>query len=447
MRKLTVFAVVVLLTLLVLSACTTPAPTQATQAPEVTPTTAQTTSQPPAAGKTELRMMMWGAPEELDVWKKIVADFESAHPDITVQVEVSEWESYWTKLKTLLAAGTPPDIFAIDAPYYLDYQTRGVLLNLQPYIDAEPNILADVYPETLKAYQTPEGYFGLPRDFQTIVVFYNKDMFDAAGVPYPTGDWTYDDFRAIAKTLTKDHDGDGVTDQYGFATDLWDMELFWSEVIWAFGGDIISPDHTKTLIGTPEARRAWQFIYDMMFVDKSMPDSTTSAQYGGDLFQAGKAAMTTIGHWAVPGYAAANLKFDVAPMPKGPAGRATSVNSAGFVIAKATKNPDAAWQFLKFVISTPAQTRLAELGFACPVLKSVAESPAFLKQQIDINQQVFLDSLAFAHMKPVFKGYDEWASVIGDGMAPIWAGEDVDLNAILDEIIPQADEVLAQYNP
>jgi len=134
-------------------------------------------------------------------------------------------------------------------------------------------------------------------------------------------------------------------------------------------------------------------------------------------------------------------------MPVGPAGRATSVNSAGFVIAKATKYPDAAWKFLEFVISPPAQTRLAELGFACPVLKSVAESPAFLEQKIKINHKVFLDSLEFAHMKPVFKGYDEWASVIGDGMAPIWAGEEADLNAILDEIIPQADEVLQQYNP
>jgi multiple sugar transport system substrate-binding protein len=72
------------------------------------------------------------------------------------------------------------------------------------------------------------------------------------------------------------------------------------------------------------------------------------------------------------------------------------------------------------VLSEPAQKRLAELGFACPVLKSVAEGDAFLKQSTPINHQVFLDSLAFAHMKPVFMGYDEWSSTIGDGMATIW---------------------------
>jgi multiple sugar transport system substrate-binding protein len=142
------------------------------------------------AAKTEVSYMGWGDPAELEVWNKIIADFEAANPDITVKVEVSDWDSYWTKLKTLLAANTPPDIFAIDAPYYLDYKTKGVLLNLQPYIDANSGMLDGLYPQTLQAYQTADGYFGLPRDFQTIVLFYNKTMFDAAGVAYPTDKWT-----------------------------------------------------------------------------------------------------------------------------------------------------------------------------------------------------------------------------------------------------------------
>jgi len=129
-------------------------------------------------------------------------------------------------------------------------------------------------------------------------------------------------------------------------------------------------------------------------------------------------------------------------MPAGPAGKATSVNSAGFVVAKDSKNPDASFEFLKYVLSEPAQKRLAELGFACPVLEEVAKSDAFLKQSTAINQQIFLDSLAFAHMKPVFKGYDEWSSAIGDGMAPIWTGE-AELDPTLDAAVKAADEVLA----
>ena len=399
--------------------------------------------QAPAASNqpATISMMMWGDPAELDVWNQIVADFHQANPNITVKVEVSDWDSYWTKLKTLLSADTPPDVFAMDAPLYLDYQSRGVLLNLQPYLDKNPDMLKGVYPQTLEAYKTSDGMYGLPRDFQTIVLFYNKDMFDAAGVAYPTADWTYDDLRQAAKKLTI-VGSDGKVTQYGFAADLWDMELIWSEAIWAYGGDVINADHTKTLIGEPKAREAWQLFHDMMFEDKSWPDSTVAEEYGGDPFLAGVAAMTPIGHWAVPGYAEAKFKWDVAPMPKGPAGQATSVNSAGFVVGKSSKSPEAAFEFLKYVLSEPAQKRLAELGFACPVLKSVAESDSFLKQSTQIDQKVFLDSLAFAHMKPVFKGYDEWSSAIGDGMAGIWTGE-AELDPTLDEAVKTADEVLA----
>jgi multiple sugar transport system substrate-binding protein len=399
---------------------------------------------PAAAGgaPAQITMMMWGDPAELDVWNQIVADFHQANPNITVKVDVSDWDSYWTKLKTLLSAGTPPDVFAMDAPLYLDYQSRGVLLNLQPYLDKNPNLLDGVYPQTLQAYKTPDGMYGVPRDFQTVALFYNKDMFDAAGVAYPTAAWTYDQLRTAAKQLTK-VGSDGKTTQFGFYADLWDMELVWSEGIWAYGGDILNAEHTKTLIGDAKARPAWQLFHDMMFVDKSWPNSTTAAEYGGDPFLAGVAAMTTIGHWAVPGYAEVKFKWDVAPMPKGPAGQATSVNSAGFVVGKATKNADAAFEFLKYVLSEPAQKRLAQLGFACPVLKAVAESDAFLKQPTAIDHKVFLDSLAFAHMKPVFKGYDEWSSAIGDGMATIWTGE-AELAPTLEAAVAAADEVLAK---
>jgi multiple sugar transport system substrate-binding protein len=219
------------------------------------------------------------------------------------------------------------------------------------------------------------------------------------------------------------------------------MELFWSEAIWAYGGDIISADHTKTLIGEGGARDAWAYI-DSLYKEGVMPTPTTAGEFGLDLFQAGMAAMTTIGHWAVPGYVGSGIKFNVAPMPKGPKGQATSVNSAGFVISKDSKNADAAFEFIKFSLSEAGQKRLAELGFAIPVLKSVAESDAYLKQPGDLDQRIFLDSLAFAHMKPVFKGYEEWAGVVGDGLIPVFDGE-AELNPTLDEVIASADEVLA----
>jgi multiple sugar transport system substrate-binding protein len=436
MLKKLVYALLV--TVLLLSAC---AP--AAMPPTAAPATSAPASAAPAAA-VEITYMMWGSPEELAVWQKIVDDFQAINPNIKVKVDVADWTGYWEKLKTLYAGNTPPDVFAMDGPLFPDWQTRGVLLNLQPYLDATPGFLDGFYPVTLQNYKLADGYYGLPRDFQTIVMFYNKDMFDKAGVAYPKPDWTIADFREAAKKLTLDTNGDGKIEQWGFDSDVWDMELFWSEAVWGQGGDIINADHTKTLLGEPKARQAFQLISDLIKVDKSMPTPETAAQYGGDLFQAGVAAMWPMGHWAVPQYAAVNFKYDIAPMPTGPAGRATSVNSAGFVVAKDSKHPKEAWEFIKFALSEAGQKRLAELGFAIPVLKSVAESPSYLKQAGPaINQQVFLDALQYAHVKPSFKGYDQWSTVVGDGLAPAWNGEK-DINAVLDEIVPAADAVLAQ---
>ncbi len=180
----------------------------------------------------------------------------------------------------------------------------------------------------------------------------------------------------------------------------------------------------------------------MVTVDKSVPDPDTAAQYG-DPFAAGISAMTTIGHWAVPDYMNSSFAWDVAAFPAGPAGRATSVNSAGFVIAKDSKNPDAAWKFLEFALSELGQERLTAMGFALPVVRSVAESPVFLEQEgTSIRQQVFLDAIEYARVKPSFRGYDEWATAVGDALVPVWTGE-MSIDDALDAIVPAADEVLA----
>jgi len=423
-RKIFLISTVVIIIALILASC----------APKAAP------------AKVELTFMAWGSPEELVVWQKLADEFNAANPNITMSMDVSDWDSYWTKLDTLFAGKTPPDVFAMDAPLFLDWQSRGVLLNLQPYIDATPGFLDGIYEGPLKGYKLSDGYYGLPRDFQTIVMFYNKDMFDAAGLPYPKESWTWSDLQQAAKQLTKDNNGDGKTDQYGFSCDLWDMELCWSEAIWSYGGDVISSDFTKTLIGEPKTREAWKVFHDMMFVDKSMPDTIAAGEFGLDLFQAGVVALWPMGHWAIPDYAEVKFKWDVAPMPTGPAGQATSVNSAGFVVAKDSKHPQETWEFVKFALSQTGQTRLTELGLAIPVLKSVAESPTFLDQKVgemSINQKVFLDSIAFAHMKPIFKGYTLWADTVGNGMATIWTGES-DLDTTLDQVVVEADKVLAE---
>ena len=396
-----------------------------------------------ALAQTDITSLLWGSPQEAAAWEVIVAGFEAENPDINVTVEVADWDSYWEKLRVQIAGGTPPDIFAMDAPLFMDWQSRDVLLNLQPYLDAEPTLLDGVYPITMEAYRTADGVYGLPRDFQTIVLYYNEDMFDAAGVAYPTDIWTYDDLRAAAAAMTLDKDGDGSTDQWGFWDGGYDMEPFWGALVWAYGGDVVDVANGQTLIGSPEATAAFQFLSDMWLTDGSMPTEQELAAYGWDGFLSGVAAMGVSGHWSVPEYSAVTFNWNIAPMPLGPAGRATSVNSAGFVIAKDSPNPDAAWAFVRYAFSDAGQTELAKIGLAIPVRESVANSPAYLDQATDIDHSIYVAALDYARMKPVFRGYEEWSAAVGDSLYLIWSG-DYSVADALAEAVAAGDDALAR---
>ena len=394
----------------------------------------------PVMAKTNLAFMMWGLPSELKVYKQIVSLFEQENKDIAVKVTVVDWDTYWDKLQAQLAGGNPPDIFAMDAPLYPDYYTRGVLQNLQPYLNKEKGFLDDFFPITLTAYKTPQGYYGLPRDFQTIALYYNKDRFKAAGLKEPDETWTWETFRQACKKLTVDANKDGKPEKWGAWLDLTDMELIWSSLVWQNGGEITNKDYTKVLVDQPAAYEALQFAADLTWKDKVVPDPGRAGQMG-DSFKAGLAAMTTTGHWMVPDYAEIkSFKWGVAPLPKGKK-RATSVNCAGFVIAKASKVQDAAWRFVKYVCGPKGQTELTKLGFACPVSKKIAYSDVYLKQAVKIDHRVFLDALAYAHIKPSFKGFDEFTATLYQDLDLVWLNKKT-AKEVTAALVPKLDKLL-----
>ena len=392
---------------------------------------------------TDLTYMMWGDPPEIAVWEQLVENFQKTHPDINVKVEVSNWDSYWEKLLVQVAGGDAPDLFAMDAPIYPDWQARNVLLDLTPYLEKNPATLEGLYKGPLASYQLDAGTFGLPRDFQTIVMYYNEAMFDDAELDYPTADWTLDDLRSAAKALTIDKDGDGSIDQWGIGTEAWDMEPFWGPVVYAYGGEVVSSDFSETLMTEGPARDAFDYINGLIVEDHSVMSEEDLESYGWDGFQAGVAAMTFSGHWVVPAYAGLDFKWSVAPFPSGPATRATLVNSAGIVGSASTEHPDEVWEFINYVVSEEGQSVLAALGFAIPVNKAAATGPAYLEQTSPGDHEMFLDALEYARTKPAFRGYEEWSGLVGDPLSLVWSGE-ISMKEALDEIAETADDVLGQ---
>jgi multiple sugar transport system substrate-binding protein len=434
---------------LLLAACGGGAsPTPAPASPTATPTGSAPAESPvasPAGGytgpKATISYAIWGDPAELKSQQAVVDAFHAANPKITVEVTVSDWDAYWDKVQTGLAGGAAVDVFAMDGPLFPDYQSRDVLLDLKPFIDRDGYDLTQLADQGVAVFTTADGgQYGLPRDLNTVVLYYNKAMFDAAGVAYPDDTWDWAKLVEVGKQLTKDADGDGTVDQWGLYTETTDMENYWSSLVWQAGGDIMNADKTQTLLGTPEAAAGIQFLQDLIWKEKIMADPALFAETG-DAFEQGKAAMEANGSWLVPTHTAAGIQLGIAPLPKGPAGRFTSVNPTGAVVYKNTKSPDAAWEFVKYLASPPAQEMLMQLKASLPVSKEVLAGPYATSFE---GAQVFADSLAYANLKPSFAGYNEFTTMLqGELDANVFNQPTKTAAVALADIVPQLDAMLA----
>jgi multiple sugar transport system substrate-binding protein len=381
---------------------------------------------------------IWGDPQEIKNQQAIVDAFHAANPKITVKVTVSDWDPYWDKLQTSIAGGDAPDVFAMDGPLFPDYQSRDVLLDLKPFIDRDGYDLGQLADQAVADFTTPGGQFGLPRDLNVVALYYNKKMFDTAGIPYPDDTWDWAKLTSVAKQLTLKTGS--KTTQWGFYTETTDMENYWSELVWQNGGEIISADHKTSLVGSDQAAGGLQFLQDLIWKEKVMPDASITDALG-DAFEQGQAAMEANGSWLVATHQAAGLTFGIAPLPKGPAGQATSINPTGAVVYKGTKNPDAAWAFVKYLASPAAQTKLMELKASLPANKSVLAGP-FASSFDDAD--VLVAAIAYAHIKPSFKGYNDWTTALQTEIdANVFTEPKKTAKQALTDVVPSLDTILA----
>ncbi|MGZ8514513.1 MAG: ABC transporter substrate-binding protein [Candidatus Limnocylindrales bacterium] len=381
---------------------------------------------------------MWGDTTELANQQKIVDSFTALNPTINVKVTVADWDSYWPKLQTDLAGGNAPDAFLMDGPLFADYQTRDQLLDLSPLIARDGFDTTQLADLAVKDFAGADGdQYGLPRDLNTIALFYNKTMFDAAGIPYPDATWDWAKLVEVATKLTKPA---GAPNQWGFYTETSDMENYWSSLVWQAGGDILSADKKTVVIDSDQAAAGIQFLQDLIYKDKVMAQPVPGGT--GDAFENGQAAMEANGSWLVPTHEAAGLDFGVAPLPKGPAGHATSVNPSGVVVYKGTKSPDAAWEFVKCYTGPEMQAKIADLKASMPVNMQVLTGQ--YATSFD-GGKTFADALSYAHLKPSFKGYNEFSSALQDELdSKVFNDNQLSAKAALDEITPQLQQLLGQ---
>jgi multiple sugar transport system substrate-binding protein len=328
----------------------------------------------------------------------------------------------------------------MDGPLFPDYQSRDVLLDLKPFIDRDGYDLGQLADQAVGDFTTSDGQFGLPRDLNVIALYYNKAIFDAAGIPYPDETWDWAKLIEVGHQLTVDLDADGSPDQWGFYTETSDMENYWSSLVWQNGGDILAPDGASTVLGTDQAVGGIQFLQDLIWTEKVMPDPALFAEVG-DAFEQGKAAMEANGSWLVPTHEAAGIDLGIAPLPKGPAGHATSINPTGTVVYANTKSPDAAWEFVKYLASPTAQTMLMELRASLPANKEVLAGP--YGSSFD-GAKVLADAISYAHIKPSFVGYNDFALTLQTELdANVFVEPNKTAREAIDTVLAELNAILA----
>jgi multiple sugar transport system substrate-binding protein len=324
----------------------------------------------------EITISNWGDPNDKAVYDAVVARFEEKYPNVTVNNDftpITTWTEYVNKLVASVASGNAPDVINI--------ATEGVELGLyndlfapmDDYIanDPEAGPLLDAMNPTLVEGFTKDGSIYLvPNTWNSMLIYYNTQMFADAGIDRPADDWTWDDFLAIAKQLTT---GEGDSKVYGFGLPYFNFGIMpW---LYTNSASTMSDDLTTPTMTDPATVEAVEWVRDLVTEEGVAPQPKGADPY--QLFPAGKVAMTGAGHWLVSSFADAGFTdYDVVPWPQNTES-STVWGGGGFAISKGSENKDLAWELIKALAAEDTQMQWAAAGAAVPSMESAATSPAF----------------------------------------------------------------------
>jgi ABC-type glycerol-3-phosphate transport system substrate-binding protein len=301
--------------------------------------------------------------QEFNTWTKCVNLFMQKNPNIKVTMEnvPGDWEGYGQKLMTLIAAGTPPDTGRLASLQMPQYSAMGQLVELTSYVGRDLN-MAEYDANVFEQAKVNGGLYGLPVGIYTLAVLYNKTLFDEANIPYPSTDWnnswTLDEFKAIAKKLTK---GTGPNKQYGFYANL-SLERS-NSFYYSAGGDVFSDDHSVCTLDQPPMISTYLWLTDMI-KEGYAPNMLQSARAppNDQLFMTNKLGMYLEGEWQIPVYTEAmeeGLRWGVAPIPRDTAGSKTVLFLDDYVVFSSSRYKEEAWKLISFLIGPEAEEIIA----------------------------------------------------------------------------------------
>jgi multiple sugar transport system substrate-binding protein len=373
-------------------------------------TACSTGSSADAGGATTLQYWMWDD-TQMPAYKQCAADFHKENPDISVKVTQTAWAQYWTNLTTQIAAGSAPDVWVDQASYYPQFVQDKQIVDIQPMVEKDEVDLSQYVDGLADVWKDGDARYGLPKDWDTMGLVYNKADLAAAGVDPASLSkltWNPEDggtFGQLIAKLTVDKDGHNGLDAdfdkknvktYGFLPEWSDGsqgQNGWGNLAvsngWTYANK--NPFGTKFHYSDPKLTETISWLAGLSGKGYAPALDTQSTLARAEVLTNGGGALTTLGSFNLSSYKGKTDQYGFAPMPIGPEGRKSAINGLSDAIYAGSKHQDQAWKWVKYLASSKCQDTVAATGVVFPAIKEASAKSAAVREKDGLDAQVFLD--------------------------------------------------------
>lgn len=365
----------------------------------------------------ELKINIWDNNQRAGLQQ--IADEWTAKSGIKVSIEVVDWDNYWTLLEAGASGGEMPDIFWMHSNTVQMYMENDILLKLNDFIAADASTdTANYYEGVMNLYTRNDGgIYALPKDHDTIALLYNKAIFDQYGVATPNSSWTYEDMYEAAKAITEASGGD----VYGYACNTSNNQDSWYNVVYSYGGQIITDDHKGTTIGSAEGKAGMEMVRKLLTV--AAPQSVVAETGTDSLFMSGKCAMICQGSWMINAFYTAenheNYQWAMLPYADRNGNgtcekdeRWSAYNGLGWAAKANVADPQAAYDLIAYFCSKEGQTKQAELGVTMGGMYGVSDAFANAFPGMDVSAFIEIEESGSLFFRPYTRNTVVWEDAL-----------------------------------
>lgn len=390
-----------------------------------------------AAAEGELTVNIWDN-NQLAGLQSIVDEWEE-ETGYSANINVVNWDQYWTLLEAGASGGQMPDVFWMHSNTAQMYMENDLLLNLDDYIAADDTIdLSNYYEGIVTLYSSNGHQYALPKDHDTIALLYNEALFEKYGVDTPTDDWTWEDVYEAAKAITEAGAADGV---YGYAVNTSNNQDGWYNIVYDYGAQIITDDHKGTTIGSEEGKAGMEMVRRLLTV--STPQTMVAESGTDSLFQSNQVAMITQGSWMVNAFYTAEHGADYkwALLPYADVNgngqcdegeRQSSYNGLGWAAAANTANPDAAYSLISYLCNEQGQLKQSERGITMAAYIGASDAFTTAFEGLDLSPFTRIEEEGSLYFRPYTRKTTVWEDALqqAGGFLDAWQNpEDAELMA------------------